>query len=129
MLLLLLFGMPVSFALCIAGILGLYLKGVLDIVLGVQNTAPISVTSSYELIAVPMFMLMAEFIIVSRIAEELFDSAKVWLGRTPAGLAISTALAGAGFGAISGSSTASAATLSGTSIPADRKSTRLNSSH
>src|SRR3546814_9947086 len=80
-------------------------------------------------ISVPMFMLMAEFIIVSRIAEELFDSAKVWLGRTPAGLAISTALAGAGFGAISGSSTASAATLSGTSIPADRKSTRLNSSH
>jgi len=55
---------------------------------------------------------------VSRIADELFDSAKVWLGRVPAGLAIATALSGAAFGAISGSSTASAATLSGTSIPA-----------
>src|SRR3546814_10111790 len=77
MLLLLLFGMPVAFALGIAGILGLYLKGGLDMVLGVLNTAPISGTSSYELITVPMFMLMAEFIIVSRIAEELFDSAKV----------------------------------------------------
>ncbi|PJI44558.1 TRAP transporter large permease subunit [Ferrovibrio sp.] len=118
MLLLLLFGMPVAFALGVAGMVGLYLKGGLDMVLGVLNTAPVSSTSSYELITVPMFMLMAEFIIVSRIAEELFDSAKVWLGRTPAGLAISTALAGAGFGAISGSSTASAATLSGTSIPA-----------
>src|SRR3546814_11913041 len=94
MLLLLLFGMPVAFALGIAGILGLYLKGGLDMVLGVLNTAPISGTSSYELITVPMFMLMAEFIIVSRIAEELFDSAKVWLGRTPAGLAISTAQIG-----------------------------------
>ncbi|WP_430397592.1 TRAP transporter large permease [Ferrovibrio sp.] len=115
---LLIFGMPVAFSLGIAGMIGLYLKGGLDMVLGILRTTPISTTSSYELITVPMFMLMAEFIIVSRIAEELFDSAKVWLGRTPAGLAISTALAGAGFGAISGSSTASAATLSGTSIPA-----------
>ncbi len=115
---LLIFGMPVAFALGISGMIGLYLKGGLDMVLGILRTTPISTTSSYELITVPMFMLMAEFIIVSRIAEELFDSAKVWLGRTPAGLAISTALAGAGFGAISGSSTASAATLSGTSIPA-----------
>ncbi|HLT77395.1 MAG TPA: TRAP transporter large permease subunit [Ferrovibrio sp.] len=116
--LLLIFGMPVAFALGVAGMVGLYLKGGLDIVLGILRSTPLSATSSYELITVPMFMLMAEFIIVSRIADELFDSAKVWLGRTPAGLAISTALAGAGFGAISGSSTAAAATLSGTSIPA-----------
>ncbi|WP_300300449.1 TRAP transporter large permease [Ferrovibrio sp.] len=118
LLLLLVFGMPVAFALGVAGMVGLWLKGGLDMVLGILRATPLSTTSSYELITVPMFMLMAEFIIVSRIAEELFDSAKVWLGRTPAGLAIATALAGAGFGAISGSSTAAAATLSGTSIPA-----------
>ncbi len=118
LLLLLVFGLPVAFALGIGGMIGLYLRGGMDMVLGILDTTPLSTTSSYELITVPMFMLMAEFIIVSRIAEELFDSAKVWLGRMPAGLAISTALAGAGFGAISGSSTASAATLSGTSIPA-----------
>ena len=115
---LLVFGMPVAFALGAAGMIGLYLKGGLDMVVGILRTTPLSVTSSYELITVPMFMLMAEFIIVSRIADELFDSAKVWLGRVPAGLAIATALSGAAFGAISGSSTASAATLSGTSIPA-----------
>ncbi len=118
LLVLLLFGMPVAFALGIAGMLGLLLKGGPDMVMGILRTTPLATTSSYELITVPMFMLMAEFIIVSRIAEELFDSARVWLGRVPAGLAISTALAGAGFGAISGSSTASASTLSGTSIPA-----------
>ncbi|MBS4046037.1 MAG: TRAP transporter large permease subunit [Alphaproteobacteria bacterium] len=118
LLLLLVFGMPVAFALGVAGMVGLWLKGGLDMVLGILRATPLSTTSSYELITVPMFMLMAEFIIVSRIADELFDSAKVWLGRTPAGLAIATALAGAGFGAISGSSTAAAATLSGTSIPA-----------
>ncbi|NBX88611.1 MAG: TRAP transporter large permease subunit, partial [Betaproteobacteria bacterium] len=116
--LMLIFGMPVAFALGVAGMVGLYLKGGLAMVLGFLLTTPLSTTSSYELLTIPMFMLMAEFIIVSKIAEELFDSAKVWLGRTPGGLAISTALAGAGFGAISGSSTASASTLSGTSIPA-----------
>jgi tripartite ATP-independent transporter DctM subunit len=61
---------------------------------------------------------MAEFVIVSGIADTLFRSAATWVGRVPGGLAIATALAGAGFGAISGSSTAAAATLSATSIPA-----------
>jgi len=118
LLFLLLFGMPVAFALGVAGMIGLYLKGGFDMVLGILRTTPLSTTSSYELVTIPMFMLMAEFIIISRIADELFDSAKVWLGRTPAGLAIATAISGAGFGAISGSSTAAASTLSGTSIPA-----------
>src|SRR3546814_17728857 len=81
MLLLLLFGMPVAFALGIEGILGLYLKGGLDMVLGVMNAAPNSGTSSYELITVPMFMLIADFIIVSRIADKSFGRPSVWLGQ------------------------------------------------
>ncbi len=118
LLFLLFFGMPVAFALGVSGMVGLFLVGGVDMVIGILRTTPLSTTSSYELVTIPMFMLMAEFIIISRIADELFDSARVWLGRTPAGLAISTALAGAGFGAISGSSTAAASTLSGTTIPA-----------
>jgi len=114
----LVFGMPVAFALGIAGMVGLFTIGGLSMVEGVLRTVALSTTSSYELLTIPMFILMAEFIIVSRIADELFDCAKTWIGRTPAGLAISTAIAGAGFGAISGSSTASAATLSATTIPA-----------
>lgn len=114
----LVFGMPVAFALGISGMVGLYTIGGLPMVEGILRTVSFSTTASYELLTIPMFILMAEFIIVSRIANELFDSAKAWMGRTPAGLAIATALAGAGFGAISGSSTASAATLSATTIPA-----------
>lgn len=118
LLVMLVFGMPVAFALGIAGMVGLYTIGGLPMVEGILRTVSLSSTASYELLTIPMFMLMAEFIIVSRIADELFDSAKAWMGRTPAGLAIATALAAAGFGAISGSSTASAATLSATTIPA-----------
>jgi tripartite ATP-independent transporter DctM subunit len=65
-----------------------------------------------------MFILMAEFVILSGVADDLFKCAATWVGRVPGGLGIATAFAGAGFGAISGSSTASAATLSATSIPA-----------
>jgi tripartite ATP-independent transporter DctM subunit len=65
-----------------------------------------------------MFLLMAEFVILSGVADHLFKSAATWVGRVPGGLGMATAIAGAGFGAISGSSTAAAATLSATTIPA-----------
>jgi tripartite ATP-independent transporter DctM subunit len=68
-----------------------------------------------------MFLLMAEFVIVSDVAHNLFSAAATWVGRVPGGLGIATALAGAGFGAISGSSTASAATLSAITVPAMMK--------
>lgn len=111
-------GMPVGFGLAAAGVVGLYAQGGLDLVFGVLGTTPLSAPSSYELITIPMFLLMAEFVILSGIADHLFHAATVWVGRVPGGLGIATALAGAGFGAISGSSTAAAATLSATTIPA-----------
>ena len=111
-------GMPVAFSLAVAGSLGLVLIGGLDVLAGVITTAPLSTAGSYELISVPMFILMAEFVILSGVADNLFKAAATWVGRVPGGLGMATAIAGAGFGAISGSSTASAATLSSTTMPA-----------
>jgi C4-dicarboxylate transporter DctM subunit len=115
---LLIIGMPVGFAMLIAGAAGLYLMGGMSLVVGYLQTTPLASVTSYELITVPMFILMAEFVILSGVADDLFKAAATWVGRVPGGLGIATAFAGAGFGAISGSSTASAATLSATSIPA-----------
>jgi tripartite ATP-independent transporter DctM subunit len=111
-------GMPVGFALAVAGAAGLYHLGGLDMVLGILDTVPLSSASSYELVTIPMFLLMAEFIIMSKIADDLFESATKFVGHLPGGLGVATAVAGAGFGAISGSSTAAAATLSAACIPA-----------
>ena len=111
-------GIPVAFALLVSGAAGLLAYGGPGLLGGILSTTSLSTVNSYELISIPMFILMAEFVILSGIAENLFRSAAIWIGRTPGGLGIATALAGAGFGAISGSSTASAATLSSTSIPA-----------
>ncbi len=121
MFVLLAIGAPVGFAMALAGVVGLYLRGGMPMVLGILDTTPISAVSAYELITIPMFMLMAEFVIISGVANDLFRAAAVWVGRIRGGLGIATAIAGAGFGAISGSSTAAAATLSATTIPAMRE--------
>lgn len=111
-------GTPVAFAMAFSGGLGLYLTGGLPILLGVLQTTPLSAVTSYELITIPMFLLMADLVLLSGVADDLFKTAAAWVGRIPGGLGMATALAGAGFGSICGTSTASAATLSSTSLPA-----------
>lgn len=111
-------GVPVGFAMAVSGALGLMIVGNLDIMLGVLQTSPLTTVSGYELITIPMFLLMAEFVLLSGIADDLFKVAAAWIGHVRGGLGMATALSGAGFGAICGTSTASAATLSATSLPA-----------
>lgn len=114
---LLLIRVPVGFAIGIVGAVGLYLYGGVPVLLGVLEVTPISSVSAYTLAPIPLFILMAQFVLVSGIVRDVFEAARVWVGRTPAGLGIATTLAGSLFAAISGSSTAAAGTLSSTSIP------------
>ena len=114
----LVFGLPVALAMAVSGATGLYLFGGWPILQGILKTSPLSTANDYEIITIPMFLLMAEFVIISGVANDLFRAATVWVGRLRGGVAMATARAGAGFGAISGSSTAAAATLASTSIPA-----------
>ncbi|WP_373089003.1 TRAP transporter large permease [Sneathiella sp.] len=114
---LLVIGLPVAFALLLSAAVGLFLIGGPGLVLGILQTTPSTAVSSYELITIPMFILMAEFMIVSRVADEMFELIGRWVRRLPGGLAIATAISGAAFGAVSGSSTAAAATLSASSVP------------
>jgi tripartite ATP-independent transporter DctM subunit len=111
-------GTPVGFAMAFAGVVGLLTTGGLPVLAGILETTPLTSASTYELITIPMFLLMAEFVLLSGVADDLFRAAAAWVGRVPGGLGMATALAGAGFGAICGTSTASAATLSSTSLPA-----------
>ena len=111
-------GLPVALAMTVSGAAGLYMLGGPTFVSGILRTSPLSTANSYEIITIPMFILMAEFVIISGVANDLFRAASIWVGRLRGGLAMATALAGAGFGAISGSSTAAAATLASTSMPA-----------
>jgi C4-dicarboxylate transporter DctM subunit len=117
MLVFLFLGMPVAFSLGVAGAIGLYLVGDADTLLGILETSPYRSAAHYTLSTLPMFILMAQFISVSRIVDEIFVAAQRWLERLPGGLAITTIFAAAGMAAMSGSSTASAATLSTMAVP------------
>lgn len=114
----LIIGLPVALAMGVSGAIGLWMVGGPVVLLGVLKTSPLTSANNYEIITIPMFILMAEFVIISGVAKDLFHSASIWVGRLRGGLAMATALAGAGFAAISGSSTAAAATLASTSLPA-----------
>lgn len=114
---LLIVGLPVALSIALSGAAGLFVIGGIDLVIGVGSSTAASAVDSYELIMVPMFILMANFILASGVSDDLFEIARTWMGRVPGGLAHATALTGAAFGAISGSTTAAAATLSTTSIP------------
>lgn len=118
LLLLLVLGIPVAISLAAAGAAGIYMINGGDVLVGILATAPGSSLSSYELLTIPMFVLMAEFMGISGISSDLFRAVAVWAGRLKGGVGISTVVTGALFGAVSGSSTASAATLAKTAIPA-----------
>ena len=111
-------GAPIGFAMLFSGALGLYLLGGIGPMVAILSSTPRETAATFEFVTIPMFLLMAELVLRSGIADDLFRAAAAWFGRFRGGLGIATALAGAGFGAICGSSTASAATLSSTSMPA-----------
>lgn len=72
---------------------------------------------TYEFAVIPLFIVMGAFIARSGIAEELFNACYAVVGHYRGGLALSTIVACGGFGAVSGSSLATAATMSGIAYP------------
>ncbi|MBV1694792.1 MAG: TRAP transporter large permease [Hyphomicrobiales bacterium] len=72
---------------------------------------------SYTLSVIPLFILMGNFVVRAGISDELFHAAYCFLGHRRGGLAMSTVIASAGFGAICGSSIATAATFSKVAYP------------
>jgi C4-dicarboxylate transporter, DctM subunit len=109
--------LPVGFALILSSAVGILMNSSFDAMMGVLRTAPYRGTSSYVLVTIPMFILMAHFATQSGITNNIFSSLNKWLGRLPGGVALATVFASAGLGAISGSSAASAATMGRVAVP------------
>ncbi|KAB2336217.1 TRAP transporter large permease [Cytobacillus depressus] len=114
-------GMPIAFSMAISGAVGLILIGGLDLFLGIAQTTPYENAAVFLFTTIPMFILMAELMTASNMTKDLFYASNKWLGHLPGGLGIATVLAGAGLGAISGSSTAAAATLATSAVPEMKK--------
>ena len=76
---------------------------------------------AYTLSVVPLFILMGNFVAKAGLAHELFRAAYAFIGHRRGGLAHATVLACAGFGAICGSSIATAATMAKVAYPSMKK--------
>ncbi|MGI3183863.1 TRAP transporter large permease [Nioella aestuarii] len=73
--------------------------------------------SNYNLLVIPMFVLMGNLAGVSGMSNDLFAAAYRWMGHLRGGLASATIAACAGFAALSGSSLASAVTMGRVALP------------
>ena len=74
-------------------------------------------THSFHFSVIPLFLLMGMFAMRAGLGEDLFDAANKWFGRLPGGLAISTTLGAAAFGAASGSSIGTATVFTKLALP------------
>ncbi|MCZ6605518.1 MAG: TRAP transporter large permease [Alphaproteobacteria bacterium] len=71
----------------------------------------------YQLIVIPLFILMGNFANIGGLGRDLYDAAYSWIGQFRGGLASTTIVAQAGFAALSGSSLASAVTMGRVALP------------
>ncbi|MBP8307953.1 MAG: TRAP transporter large permease [Burkholderiaceae bacterium] len=76
---------------------------------------------NYTLSVVPLFILMGNLVTRAGMSQELFRAAYVFIGHLRGGLAMATVVACAGFGAICGSSIATAATMAKVAYPAMKR--------
>jgi C4-dicarboxylate transporter, DctM subunit len=85
------------------------------------NTQAFARFASYDLSVIPLFILMGHFATKGGISKSLFEFAAAVMGRFKGGLAMASLLACAAFGAISGSSVATAATITSVALPEMRR--------
>ncbi|MBV0912271.1 TRAP transporter large permease [Rhodobacteraceae bacterium ASV31] len=117
MLVLLFLRQPVWLALAVIGVGGnLLLNGVMSARF-MAGTTMFDVASNYNLSVIPLFILMGEIATGSRMSAELFTAARVLLSGLRGGLAVATIAASGAFGAICGSSVATAASMTRIAMP------------
>ena len=112
---------PAGFIMAIVGFLGFAMATSFKAALFLIGSEVWNIFSSYGLTVIPMFILVGEFIYYAGFSDRLFHAAYKWSGHRKGGLAIATIMASAGFSAICGSNTATAATMSAVAIPSMRK--------
>ena len=114
-------GVPIGFAMAAVGIVGT------TVMVGFTQAMSQVALNSWEkstdfvMFALPLFILMGQLVFHLRIAEDLFNAVRRWFGRLPGGMAITAVIASAGFGAVTGVSSASVATMGAMVMPEMRR--------
>ncbi len=121
LLLLLAIGVPIALAMAVVGVSGLWiLEGASA---AMAHVALVSWTEgqSFVLVTIPLFVLMGQLVFHTGLASDLYATVHKWIGRVPGGIAITSVLACGAFGAVTGSSIATVATMGSIVMPEMRR--------
>ncbi len=116
LILLMMVGVPIAFSLGFVA-LGMGVIFVGPRIFFLFGTLAYGKVNSFALVAVPLFIFMAEIIIVSGAAKDAFGMLNKWIGALPAGLAIASQMGCTLFAAVCGASTATTAVVGGMCVP------------
>lgn len=108
---------PVAFAMLLTGFFGIWFMDGLRRATAIMFTETYSSISNYNLIVVPMFVLLGNIASKAGFSRALYDAAYAWLGRFRGGLASASVIGCAAFSAVSGSSVATAVTIGRVALP------------
>jgi C4-dicarboxylate transporter, DctM subunit len=109
---------PIGLSMALCGLVGAYLiYGTHMPILNQLKQITYSTFSNYSLSVIPLFLLMGQFAALGGLSQALFKAAEAWIGHRKGGVAMAAVGACAGFGAICGSSLATAATMGQVALP------------
>ena len=112
---------PLAFSMAGVGIVGIGITRGWDPALASTAQVVYETGFAYTLSVIPLFILMGNFVARAGLATELFQAANAFIGHMRGGLAHATVVACAGFGAICGSSIATAATMGKVAYPSMKR--------
>jgi tripartite ATP-independent transporter DctM subunit len=121
LLVILLARVPIGAALALVGIVGLSILISPEAALIKAGVIAFDTVSRYELGVLPLFMLMAQLCFAAGASGDFFAMAARFVGHRRGGMAMASIAGCAGFGAISGSSLATVATVSAVALPEMRR--------
>lgn len=110
--------MPIGLSMLLVGLGGSYaINGTTLMAFAQLKNQTYGTFSSYSLSIIPLFLLMGQFATLGGLSTAMFKAAEAWLGHRKGGVAMAAVGACAGFGAICGSSLATAATMGQVALP------------
>ena len=117
MLLMLGLRMPIGAAMFLTGVGGYVVLAGWDPLLNHMKTMAFARFSNYDLSVIPLFLLMGNLASSGGLSKALFNAANAFIGHWRGGIAMGAIAGCAGFGAICGSSLATAATMGRVALP------------
>ncbi len=117
MLLMIAVRVPIALAMAATGFIGFGWIVAFDPAMAILDSGPFETLSNYSFSPIPMFILMGVFASKARMSQELFDGARKLFGSWRGGMALAGVTSCGIFSAISGSSMATAASMSRVALP------------